>query len=481
MVNTFYDLYLKMDGDYANRIALRWVAADGKTVCSRTFGEYCADIRRFAGLLKERLGDPSRKHIAILSVNRYDFYVSIFACFLTGCVFAPLNYQKKTEELLDEIKRADVSAVFYASDTLDFFPELPEKFMGAFIDIFEYNRYPESKINKSESSSSLASILYTSGTTGHSKGVMLSQENLLAAFRQWAYVENKRFHNKFPNEDHSYFNALPLFHVGGLMAIESFLSGSSINICESPRYFYRDMAMMPSFYSALVPTLFSSICKEVKTGHQDRFSTLRHILTVGANADREAISCLIENGYHIQQGYAMTESFGCGTLNNSQDVNRINSVGMRQDVVQIKLDDGEICLKGKTIFMGYYHDPEETAKAFDADGWFHTGDLARVDEDGYYYLTGRKKNLIILSNGENVSPEELEAQVAKNEAVIEVLVKEKNDKICAEIFCEEGDRDGIRAFITKLNRTLPIYKRMTAVEFRSEPFPRTATGKIKRT
>ena len=128
----------------------------------------------------------------------------------------------------------------------------------------------------------------------------------------------------------------------------------------------------------------------------------------------------------------------------------------------------------------YYKDPEGTAEVVDAEGWFHTGDLARVDEDGYYFLTGRKKNVIILDSGENVSPEELEGLLAKCPAVKECLVKEKGKKICAVVCCEEADQQAVRDFITETNRTLPLYKRMSAVEFSAQPLPRNAMGKLMR-
>ena len=108
------------------------------------------------------------------------------------------------------------------------------------------------------------------------------------------------------------------------------------------------------------------------------------------------------------------------------------------------------------------------------------GDLARVDEDGYYFLTGRKKNVIILDSGENVSPEELEGLLEKCPAVKECLVKEKGKKICAVVCCEEADQQTVRDFITETNRTLPLYKRMSAVEFSAQPLPRNAMGKLMR-
>ena len=130
--------------------------------------------------------------------------------------------------------------------------------------------------------------------------------------------------------------------------------------------------------------------------------------------------------------------------------------------------------------LGYYKDPEATAEVIDADGWFHTGDLARMDEEGFYYITGRKKNLIILASGENVSPEELEKKLALCPAITECIVKEKSQKICAVIYCPEDKQEEVRAFVTEVNRSLPLYKRISAVEFTAEPLPRNALGKLLR-
>ena len=156
-------------------------------------------------------------------------------------------------------------------------------------------------------------------------------------------------------------------------------------------------------------------------------------------------------------------------------------MGKPDDHVQYKLDEtGEICIKGDCVMLGYYKDPEATAEVIDADGWFHTGDLARVDEEGYYYITGRKKNLIILASGENVSPEELEKKLALCPAVTECIVKEKGQKICAVVYCPEDKQEEVRAFVTEVNRSLPLYKRISAVEFTAEPLPRNALGKLLR-
>ena len=146
---------------------------------------------------------------------------------------------------------------------------------------------------------------------------------------------------------------------------------------------------------------------------------------------------------------------------------------------EYKLDDGELCMRGAPIMLGYYKDPEGTVEVIDAEGWFHTGDIARVEEDGYMYLTGRKKNVIILDSGENVSPEELEKLLAPCADIQECIVKEKNKKICALIYCDPAKQETVKEFVTTVNRGLPLYKRMVP-ELSAQPLPRNAMGKLLR-
>ena len=150
------------------------------------------------------------------------------------------------------------------------------------------------------------------------------------------------------------------------------------------------------------------------------------------------------------------------------------------DSCEYKLEDGELCMRGDPIMLGYYKDPEATAEVLDKEGWFHTGDIARVEEDGYMYLTGRKKNVIILDSGENVSPEELEKLVGKCPEVKECIVKELGKKIGVVVYCEKEHQQTVRDFVTQVNRTIPLYKRIGVVEFSETPLPRNAAGKLVR-
>ena len=155
-------------------------------------------------------------------------------------------------------------------------------------------------------------------------------------------------------------------------------------------------------------------------------------------------------------------------------------MGQGNDYLDYKIaEDGELCMRGDSIMLGYYKDPEATAEVIDADGWFHTGDLARKDEDGYYFLTGRKKNLIIWTAARTSAPKSWKASwaSASREGCV---VKEMGKKIGVVVYCDEDKQQQVRDFITEANRTLPLYKRMSAVEFSTEPLPRNGAGKLLR-
>ncbi len=159
--------------------------------------------------------------------------------------------------------------------------------------------------------------------------------------------------------------------------------------------------------------------------------------------------------------------------------NHIDSIGKAIDGAEIICVDGEICVKSWSNMIGYYNNPDETKKCL-KDGVIYTGHLGYIDEDGYVYLTGRKKNLIILSGGENVSPEEIESKIYENHLVKECKAFEKNDRIAIEIYANNQDEPNIREYISNLNQTQPAYKKIYFVEFRDTEFDKTASGKIKR-
>ena len=214
---------------------------------------------------------------------------------------------------------------------------------------------------------------------------------------------------------------------------------------------------------------------------------LKTICSGGAYLDPDYVAKFAEYGITILQGYGMTE---CSPVisNNLEWENKVGSVGKLLPNCQAKIVDEEIWVKGSSVMMGYYKMPEETAAALE-DGWLKTGDLGYVDEDNFIYITGRKKNLIILANGENVSPEEIENQIVKADLVKEIIVREKDRVIQAEIFpdYEFAKKKFIRDIPAKLqeiideyNKTAPVYKRVLSLVVRETEFEKNTSRKIKR-
>ena len=324
-------------------------------------------------------------------------------------------------------------------------------------------------------------LMFTSGTTGRSKGVMLCERNFFAVMPHHVRV-GQRFCQLKNDPDLlvSHMTLLPMFHLGAFGCLFTWAWMGWAQNLGSLRSFYKDLKRMPSQDMAAVPVLVQSIHHDLMTGKQDKLGDLWALNCMSAMFDPQTLMDLHDHGMVISQLYGSTETTGGGLINFAEDAKHIGSIGKDDGHCEIKLDNGELCMRGGDVMLGYYKDPEGTAEVVDAEGWFHTGDLARVDEDGYYFLTGRKKNVIILDSGENVSPEELEGLLAKCPAVKECLVKEKGKKICAVVCCEEADQQAVRDFITETNRTLPLYKRMSAVEFSAQPLPRNAMGKLMR-
>ena len=326
-------------------------------------------------------------------------------------------------------------------------------------------------------------LMFTSGTTGLSKGVMMSERNLFSAGHVlWAIsaqLEDK-ISQKEPLPGH--YMVLPMFHLGAFIDLFSTtVMGWPLNLGNDIRNFYRDIQKMPSQVMSVVPMIMNSLHKDVMRGRRDRLGELWVPIGSSAMFDPQVLLDMAHNGMFVIQCYGATETCAAGIINFAQDEKHIGAVGQGSELMDYKIElDGELCMRGDCVMMGYYKDPEGTAEVIDKDGWVHTGDLARVDEDGYYYIIGRKKNLIILDSGENVSPEELEGMVEKCPAVQECIVKELGKKIGVVVYCEKEHQQTVRDFVAQVNRTVPLYKRIGVVEFSETPLPRNATGKLVR-
>ena len=481
-----YDMVTRcMEQEFPDHVAIRYVAEDGKTVVEKKYREYAQDIRRMTAYLKAEVPDIKGQRIVLLSRNCYEFCVASYGIILAGGILVTLNQKKTWDELEYELDL--VEPVLILNDGIDYGcrAELEAAYGPKLRPMDCYKETAPGELTNCVGHDDLMMLMFTSGTTGRSKGVMLSERNMCASLHTYSEVAENWITNRLPAGQKlplSHMTLLPLFHMACFVCVMSYPpAGWALNLCGDIRDFYRDLGLMHSDVMASAPMLVETIYNDMKRGRVSRLNGLWDLCCSSAALDPKMLLELAQNGFVVNQCYGMTETFGDGILNFTQVEKQMSAVGKPDDHVQYKLDEtGEICIKGDCVMLGYYKDPEATAEVIDADGWFHTGDLARMDEEGFYYITGRKKNLIILASGENVSPEELEKKLALCPAITECIVKEKGQKICAVIYCPEDKQEEVRAFVTEVNRSLPLYKRISAVEFTAEPLPRNALGKLLR-
>ena len=485
MAHTLYALVTRnMERIYPQRAAFRWYDDASGTVCTRTYAQYAQDIRRAVHCFAQSIPEMQGKRVCILSRNCYEYGVNALGVMLAGGVLAPLNQRADWGELQAQLELAQPAAIL--SDGVDY--GCAEQLQAAYGSLLRpmdgYTAFDPTDLDPHcIDPDGLLMLAFTSGTTGRSKAVMLSERNFftsMAAFTDM--VDTVRTLRQDPAPELSMLAMLPMFHIGTFACFFSWpVAGWTMNLVGDLRNFYREMERMPSDYMLMVPMVLQAVLKDLRAGRRERLGKLQVVCCSSAMFRPEDLAELASYGILVMQIYASTETCACGLFNAAQDTEHIGAVGRACFGTQYRIaPDGELCIRGDMVTKGYYKDPTATAEVLDADGWFHTGDLARTDKEGYYYITGRKKNLIILDSGENVSPEELEKLLSGCTAVQECLVQEKGQKICAQIFCPQADQAAVRDFVTQLNRTLPMYKRITALVFRDEPLPRNAAGKLDR-
>ena len=393
-----------------------------------------------------------------------------------------LNQRKSWDELSYELQLVEPAAILTDGEDYGCNAEVQAAYGSILRPMDGFAACEPGELADDRDPEALMVLMFTSGTTGRSKGVMLCERNFFAVMHHHVSVGHHICEAKQdPDLIVDHLTVLPMFHLG---AFGCLFSGPWMGWAQnlgSLRSFYKDLQRMPSQAMAVVPVIMNSLHHDVMRGRKERLGQLWVPICSSAMFDPQVMLDMANNGMFVVQTYGSTETCGDGIINYAQDAKHIGAVGQGNDYLEYKLEpDGELCMRSDSIMLGYYKDPEATAEVIDADGWFHTGDLARKDEDGYYFLIGRKKSLIILGSGENVSPEELEGIVGKCEAVKECIVKEMGQKIGVVVYCDEDKQQAVRDFITEANRTLPLYKRMSAVEFRTEPLPRNGAGKLVR-
>ena len=329
-------------------------------------------------------------------------------------------------------------------------------------------------------------ILMTGGTTGRSKGALLSHANIMQGTINGCYGYPNVFNQK-------YLLGLPLFHVFGFVRnlMTSLYTGSEMYICENMTGLFRDaMAFQPTIV-VMVPALAEMalrLCRQMKCDMLG--SALKCIICGAAVVPPYLVKAYADRGVTLCPGYGLTESANL-VSGNPEALSKPSSVGIPYPNQELRIENGELWLRGSNVMLGYVNEEEENAAAF-VDGWFRTGDLVQMDEDGYLYITGRIKEIIVLPTGENISPAELETMfneldVIQDSQVFEDCDENGNRFLALEVVpraseIPEGTDAGsyIMDKLRQVNDSLPAHMRISRMEIRSSDFERTASMKIVR-
>ena len=508
----------EIDMEYGDRIAYRYFV-DGLIV-DKTYSEFTGDVKAIASWMVNK--GYCGRHVAIVGPTSYKWITTFLGIACSGNVVLPIDRMLSGNEILNIFGMGDVDIVFASSEFEDLLQDIEHDEArkievirldeNEFQEILQTPSVPLPEIDPEE----LSEILFTSGTTGVSKGVMLTQKNITANMSEY-YTMNILENIDCPPVA---LSVLPIHHTYELTIGHLGMLCRGITICINDRL-ENIVSNINTFRPSIimvVPTIAEAFHKKIKDGLEspenrrkvviaarlhkilmrfnidirrrlyksvfDKFGgNLSSIVVGGAALRLEVAETFDMLGVHIYQGYGLTE---CAPLvaTNYPKANRLGSVGKPVSCMNVRIEDDEIIVKGDCVMMGYYKNPEATEEALTADGWFHTGDLGYLDEEGYLYVTGRRKNLIILANGKNIYPEELEIHVMTIEGVKDVMVYERKGKICAAIqpsdINDSNVTNHIKKSLNEINRHLPSYKRIVGFDFISREFPKTTTLKIKR-
>lgn len=463
-MNSIKELMQAIKNRPADAPAVRYVDKEG--VNCRTNSELIRDVYSAAECFNSYFGGEAKgKHVAFVSLTSYELVVSVLACGILGAVSVLINPLEGEERVKILAGRADADLV--VKDPSEFVPikekaeaEAIERVFSDYADDFSF-------------------LLFTSGTTGDMKGVMLSQRNFLSSATRITNVFEGINRIRPDIAFASCYVMLPMYHAFGLAITFTALSGGvTLDLCLDFRMFYSDLKMLNSEIVACPPIAIKMFAADILNKEVTKWGKgIKFIFSGAARISPVDLTTIAQNNILVAYGYGMTETAGSGTLN--VFMTKFESAGRAADSTKIEIRDGEIFLKDDSVMLGYYKDPVNTSETL-VNGFVATGDLGYIDEEGFLYITGRKKNLIILSGGENVSPEEIENRLMEYPEIREVLVKEKDQNVFALIFCRPGDEETIKEKIKEYNKTVPSYKRVTKYEFVHEPLEKTGIGKIKR-
>lgn len=504
-VKTLQDLVRLAAEEYGEKDFVR--EKDNGDVVSRSFKTFYENSLSVGNFLKARSGGE-KLHAAVIGPTSYFYLAAYFGTVISGNVIVPLDAQLAGADICELINRSDSTVFFYDSKFEPLIPLVKAHCpaVATYISLQKTDTAPVSlptiiadfAPNKLDeiSSDDLASIVYTSGTTGKPKGVMLSHGNL---------VDNAMCQDGESSTEETLMSVLPIHHIYCFTCdvLLSIRYGTTLCVNDSMLRIPQNLKLFQPTFLLIVPMIAETIYKQIMAAAKAKPEVppqaiaqavfggrLKGIYSGGAYLNPELVKGYTDLGIPIAQGYGMTEcSPRISTANIFEEISADGDVGKIVNGCEVKIEDGEIMAKSPSVMQGYYKDPESTAEALTADGWLHTGDLGYVDEKRRIFITGRKKNLIILSNGENVSPEEIENKFAASETAAEVLVYAEDGVITAEVFpnpefgktMEKAEIiKRLNAEIKQINDTLTSAKTIRKLRIRDTEFEKTTSKKIKR-
>ena len=548
------DMLNKTVEKFGSRPAYVFKTEEAEKFKEITYNEFKNDIDGLGtALINLGLKD---KRVAVIGNNRYEWAVSYLAVTNGTGIVVPLDKALPNNEIESLIMRSEVEAIIYTSKYDEIMEELKDKkntnlkyFISmdleestngviSFRKLIEKGKeqiengdkkFLDAKINPDV----MGIMLFTSGTTSQSKAVMLSHKNIVSDLMNISSV-------LYIDENDRFLSFLPLHHTfectaGFLFPISR---GSSIAFCEGIRHIADNIKEYEITIMVSVPVLYEGMCKKVmkaiesqgktktvnigmklsnvllKVGvdvrnklfkqiHDNLGSKLRLLVAGGAALDPETEKFFNGLGIRMAQGYGLTETSPVIAVEDDK-FTRNGSIGKALPELEVRIKDpneegiGELLVKGPITMLGYYQNEEATKETIDEEGWLNTGDLAKIDKDGFIFITGRKKFVIVLKNGKNVYPEELEILINKIAGVTESFVygKEEEDgnyKVSAKIVYDKDimkdiygleDKEEIKGRlwqeIKRINRTMPTYKYIKEITVTDEELIKTTTKKIKR-
>jgi long-chain acyl-CoA synthetase len=491
------------------------------SVSSLTFSEVFTLLTGFSAHLIS-LGLNRGEHVAIVGENSPQWAISYFAVIWAGAIAVPLDARARTEHIKQVLVLSDSRFLIASAGFTEALSNT-----GAVKHMIPMEKALETRIHtektvppqKSEPEDT-ADIVFTSGTTGNPKGVMLSHGSIMSNL--------ETLYGAFPiTVEDTAFSILPIHHVyeriGGILL--SFYCGQRVFFARSikPREMLSDLKVARPTVWLNTPLILERLLQRIEQSKAKNFLTralpskffgrmarkrlgldrLRIIVSGGAALSEPASEGLEKYEFPLLQGYGMSETAAVIAANPfSKPKNASGGMVLENSEVEIRDIDsegiGEICVKGPSVMKGYYKNPDATREVLSDDGWLRTGDLGYFDHEGYLYITGRKKSVIVTKGGKNISPEEIEEKLTPLETIEEAIVFSPDDeRIQAVIFPEvegvskklgqspqHGDDERIwdilKGEITELNRRLEPHKRISQFAIAREELPKTTTRKVKR-